>query len=83
MKNLAEERDGFACQNCGDVLRLIVHHIKPKGRGGTDEIINLITLCKGCHFKAHNFYNYGYWINRFRRMIALKKEVVNLEKYIT
>lgn len=48
------ERDNFTCQNCGvhgprDKVALHVHHIKPRGRGGSDDPSNLITLCSKCH----------------------------------
>ena len=41
------------CEVCNDVA-VDVHHIKYKARGGTDEIENLIALCRNCHNKAHN-----------------------------
>lgn len=31
----------------------IVHHIIPRGVGGTDELENLIPLCAKCHGKIH------------------------------
>lgn len=61
------ERDKFTCQDCGkkdeldkykgweksgDTI-LEIHHIKPKNAGGTSELDNLITLCKGCHSRIH------------------------------
>ena len=30
-----------------------VHHIVPVSRGGTNEITNLVALCKSCHMKRH------------------------------
>jgi hypothetical protein len=46
------KRDKFACQYCGraapDVL-LQVDHIEPRSKGGTDDIINLITACSECN----------------------------------
>lgn len=45
-------RDGFICQYCGsrppDVV-LEVDHIHPRSRGGTDDIINLVTSCYDCN----------------------------------
>lgn len=45
-------RDGFVCQYCGsrppDVV-LEVDHIHPRSRGGTDDIINLVTSCYECN----------------------------------
>ena len=31
-----------------------LHHIKYKSRGGTDEVINIICLCRECHNLAHS-----------------------------
>jgi len=43
------------CVVCG-VGSTEIHHIHPKGMGGTagkDVIENLIALCRECHIKAH------------------------------
>jgi 5-methylcytosine-specific restriction endonuclease McrA len=40
---------------CG-IPSIEIHHIEPKGMGGTagkDVIENLIALCRMCHTKAH------------------------------
>ena len=46
------KRDSFTCQYCGngapDVI-LHVDHIEPVSKGGTDEIINLVTSCQDCN----------------------------------
>lgn len=46
------KRDSFTCQYCGrkapDVV-LEVDHIEPVSKGGTDDILNLITSCKDCN----------------------------------
>lgn len=46
------KRDAFTCQYCGskapDVV-LHVDHIEPLSKGGTNEIINLITSCVSCN----------------------------------
>ena len=46
------KRDSFTCQYCGakapDVI-LEVDHIKPVAKGGTDDILNLITACRDCN----------------------------------
>lgn len=46
------KRDLFTCQYCGrkapDVL-LEVDHIEPVSKGGTDDILNLISSCKECN----------------------------------
>lgn len=46
------KRDKFTCQYCGksapDVV-LEVDHLKPVAKGGTNDILNLITACKDCN----------------------------------
>lgn len=46
-------RDGFRCRYCGarpiDGVRLTVDHIKPRSKGGTDDIENLLTACSSCN----------------------------------
>jgi predicted restriction endonuclease len=48
------ERDHYACKRCGKLEKechrsLDVHHIIPAGKGGLDELGNLIALCPVCH----------------------------------
>lgn len=46
------KRDGFKCQYCGrsapDVI-LHVDHVEPVSKGGTNDILNLITSCFECN----------------------------------
>lgn len=46
------KRDSFKCQYCGasapDVL-LHIDHVKPVAKGGTNDILNLITSCESCN----------------------------------
>lgn len=46
------KRDSFTCQYCGrkapDVL-LVIDHIEPVSKGGTNDILNLITSCQDCN----------------------------------
>lgn len=47
-------RDNYTCQCCGKKhVRLEVHHITYRSKGGTDDERNLITLCKKCHDAVH------------------------------
>lgn len=53
----ALERDGFSCRACGsggDGVILDVHHVKPILEGGTNELHNLLTLCRRCHKAVEN-----------------------------
>lgn len=44
------KRDKGQCQGCGNpTVSAQVHHIKPRGQGGTSELSNLVTLCGRCH----------------------------------
>ncbi|WP_083866574.1 HNH endonuclease [Natronococcus occultus] len=38
--------------NCSSEQRLEVHHIVPLSVGGSNELSNLVTLCKECHTKS-------------------------------
>lgn len=46
------KRDKFTCQYCGaaapDVI-LEVDHIRPVAKGGTNDILNLVTACRSCN----------------------------------
>lgn len=46
------KRDKFTCQYCGasapDAI-LEVDHIKPVSKGGTNDLLNLITSCRDCN----------------------------------
>ena len=46
------KRDKFTCQYCGasaPEVVLEVDHIKPISKGGTDDILNLVTSCRDCN----------------------------------
>ena len=46
-------RDGWQCQICGSKQHLQVHHKQLRGQQGSDDDLNLITLCARCHEKLH------------------------------
>ena len=47
-------RDGFRCALCDSTDGLQIHHVVPRGRGGSrTNPHNLITLCWRCHAAAH------------------------------
>lgn len=53
-KEAVMNRDSYTCQICGAKhIRLEVHHIVYRSKGGTDDEDNLITLCESCHKKIH------------------------------
>lgn len=49
------ERDREQCMNCprGGNVTLDVHHIVPRGQGGSNRLSNQILLCRQCHDAAH------------------------------
>lgn len=47
------KRDNNQCTSCGRRDDLHVHHIHPKSKGGENNPLNLVTLCRKCHSKAH------------------------------
>ena len=65
MRELARRRDG-RCMLClyhyrrGEWDRVYdswdfdVHHIRSRGAGGTDDVGNLICLCRRHHIEVHN-----------------------------
>ena len=51
------KRDKFTCQYCGrsapDVT-LEVDHIQPRSKGGSDDLLNLVTSCRDCNAGKSN-----------------------------
>lgn len=46
------EQDFISCEMCASE-GVDIHHIKYRSQGGTDDIENLICLCRNCHNLAH------------------------------
>ena len=46
------EQDIIKCGMCGGIA-VDIHHIKYRSQGGTDDIDNLIALCRRHHELAH------------------------------
>ena len=47
------KRDGFRCALCDSTEGLQIHHVIPRGVGGSSSPMNLICLCSRCHNAAH------------------------------
>lgn len=45
---------GKTCANCGSTDKIEYHHIVPLVLGGTNNLSNIVPLCKVCHLKAHD-----------------------------
>lgn len=55
IKAYVRSRDNYTCQHCKKQnVKLHVHHIIFKSKGGTDRPDNLITLCEQCHNDLHS-----------------------------
>lgn len=47
------KRDDWQCQACGSRHNLQVHHKQLRSHQGSDDELNLITLCASCHERLH------------------------------
>lgn len=45
---------GDRCANCGSDDHVEYHHIVPLCAGGTNNITNIVPLCRKCHLAAHS-----------------------------
>jgi hypothetical protein len=62
IRKIVYKIDHWTCQRCGARnVELHAHHLIPISEGGSNEIGNLITLCKDCHTDMHFNMKYG-WI---------------------
>lgn len=52
-RKLVYARDGYRCALCDDTAGLQIHHVMHRSCGGSDDPMNLITLCWRCHAEAH------------------------------
>lgn len=52
-RKLIKEVKGCTCVNCGSTYNIEYHHIVPLRLGGTNNLGNIVPLCKPCHSKAH------------------------------
>jgi hypothetical protein len=50
---LARDRHRCTTPGCRSTHFLEVHHVKPRGQGGSNRAENLLTLCGRCHEFAH------------------------------
>ena len=46
-------RDGYRCALCDCTQTIQIHHVIPRGQGGSNHAHNLITLCAACHAHIH------------------------------
>jgi 5-methylcytosine-specific restriction endonuclease McrA len=53
LRNQVLRRDGWRCQVCSSMKNLQVHHKTLRSQQGSDDDLNLITLCGCCHDRVH------------------------------
>lgn len=51
---LVLDRDASRCISCGSTRDIVIHHIVPKGKSGSDDITNKTVLCSVCHDWVHD-----------------------------
>ncbi len=80
------ERDGYRCVVCGrgvdDGVELVVDHIKPKDKGGTNDIENGQTLCMEHNLMKKNYSQTEagkrYFIRMYEKALAVNdKKMIN------
>lgn len=82
VKEAILKRDGYRCVVCGrgeaDGVELVVDHIKPKDKGGTNDIDNGQTLCMEHNLLKKNYSQTEagkrYFIKIYKRAVAQKDE---------
>ena len=64
------------CEICGEKLPISVrqhHHIRPKEKGGSDNLLtNVIVVCGTCHNKAHS----GFYTQKQREFLKKRSKKV-------
>ena len=85
IKQLVLELRGNTCFLCGSNEGVVcIHHIDYNKQNSND-ITNLIPLCRSCHMKTN--YNRGYWKNFFKNFANLQVEILDdtgkVEKFIS
>ena len=53
IRQLVLRRDKHRCRQCGSSQNLDVHHLVALKDGGSNDLPNLVTLCRECHSKIH------------------------------
>lgn len=48
------ERDFYACRYCGARQDLVIDHVIPVNKGGTNTVDNLVTACQACNLRKRD-----------------------------
>ena len=69
------ERDGYRCKSCGGSWQLDAHHTVKRSKGGSDDLTNLITLCRFCHNQHHSEFKprWSRGLNKMREEMIKEK----------
>ena len=72
LRNKILSRDNYKCRNCGSKQNLQVHHLKYTGEPWEAPENDLLTLCEGCHKKAHSKQIYKFFLTCTRFIVFHK-----------
>lgn len=80
MRKKIGDRDGHYCWTCKASVkaRLTIHHVIFRSEGGTNDLSNLILLCKPCHRNRAHGVHMKLWQKVFRAYLLMRHEA---EKY--
>ena len=53
IRNAVLSRDGWRCVRCKRFGYMQVHHVKPLSEQGTNDLSNLVSMCRTCHLLHH------------------------------
>lgn len=69
-KWVIRERDGFVCQECGEVEEGRAHHVHHIDYDKQNlDPINLITLCPSCHGRTCNPKRHSFYVERYQAVM--------------
>ena len=91
-RNIVLKRDKFKCQYCGSKNNkndLVIDHIYPKSKNGSNDLDNLITSCIKCNCKKndHSLSDFKsiikeQYAQHYDEIVYLRKVIKNLDKII-
>ena len=79
-RKIMKKKLGGVCANCGSDKDIQYHHIVPILYGGTNNLSNIVPLCRFCHGKAHGRFSISYGSGR-PKTIELKEAESVLKRF--
>ncbi len=61
------DQDVVLCEACHRERVVDIHHLVFRSHGGSDQIDNLVGLCRSCHNRAHNDRAFNEELKKLRR----------------